>query len=341
MTFSDPDPRAATYPPGDPSSWYHVAWSDQVTSRAPLAVEALGESFVLFRDGAGQVVVLDRYCPHLGADLAAGRTCAGAIECPFHRWRFDADGRLCHVPVALDRLPPVHTRRWAAQELGGMVFVWRSQGGRREEPRWDDVLGGSLAGLRPVGRRVVRDVRMHLIELVENTVDDQHFAPLHSQMCLPWTRVPVPGLTIHHDTRWIRDGEPEWIVRFTDDAHLRLAGRALPRSGAFATVTFVGPGAVVRLAFDVPDLGRVVLVQTQTPLAPLRQRVSFRWFAERQIPGFLATYIVGAWYSQWLADVAIWQRKVYLERPQLIAADGPVHALRRWYRQFYADGEAA
>lgn len=332
------DPRAASYPPGDPSAWWLLARAEEVGDR-PLAVDALGEAFVLFRDTAGAVVALDRHCPHLGADLSAGPRKAGRLVCPFHRWEFDGEGRVCHVPAG-GKVPRIHTRRWPVREVGGLVFVWRAHGGADAPPAWEDPLGGPLDGLRARGWRVEEPIRTHVLEIVENSVDNQHFLPLHSQMCLPWTRRAVPGVSVRHEVRWERDPERPWVVRFTDDAHLAWGARAIPRSGARATVSFLGPGGVVRLDFDVPDLGRITLVQTQTPVGPLRLRVGFHWYAEPHIPGFLASYVVGSWFSQWLADVEIWERKVYRTQPQLVAADGPVHELRRWYRQFFA-GPAA
>lgn len=332
------DPRAASYPAEDPSAWWFLARADRVGSH-PLAVDALGESFVLFRAGSGEVVVLDRYCPHLGADLADGDVREGRLVCPFHRWEFDGDGRVCHVPAG-GKVPRIHARRWPAREVGGLVFVWRGVGGSREPPRWEDPLGGPLDGLRAVGHKLVEPVRTHVIEIVENSVDNQHFLPLHSQMCVPWTRLAVPGMYVRHDVRWERDPDRDWVVRFTDDAHLAFGARPIPRSGARATVSFLGPGGVVRLDFDVPDLGRITLVQTQTPVGSLRLRVGFHWYAEDRVPAFLASYVVGSWFSQWLVDVRIWERKVYRARPQLVAADGPVHELRRWYRQFFGGPDA-
>ena len=33
-------------------------------------------------------------------------------------------------------------------------------------------------------------------------------------------------------------------------------------------------------------------------------------------------------------DVAVWEHKRYLDRPQLVEGDGPIGAFRRWARQF-------
>ena len=41
---------------------------------------------------------------------------------------------------------------------------------------------------------------------------------------------------------------------------------------------------------------------------------------------------------QFTQDVPIWEHKVYRERPILTKVDGPVAQYRRWFRQFYPDG---
>jgi len=40
-------------------------------------------------------------------------------------------------------------------------------------------------------------------------------------------------------------------------------------------------------------------------------------------------------------DIQIWENKRWRDRPMLCDGDGPIGALRRWYRQFYPDVEAA
>ena len=34
-------------------------------------------------------------------------------------------------------------------------------------------------------------------------------------------------------------------------------------------------------------------------------------------------------------DIAIWEHKVFVERPVLCDGDGPVMKLRKWYSQFF------
>ena len=61
-----------------------------------------GLNLAVFRDERGEVHALDAYCPHMGANLAAGGRVKGdCLECPFHAWRFrGSDGKCTHIPYA-------------------------------------------------------------------------------------------------------------------------------------------------------------------------------------------------------------------------------------------------
>ena len=61
----------------------------------------LGRDLVAWRDAEGEPHVMDAYCPHLGAHLGYGGRVEGCeLVCPFHWWRFDADG--CNTQVPYD-----------------------------------------------------------------------------------------------------------------------------------------------------------------------------------------------------------------------------------------------
>ncbi len=63
------------------------------------AVRLLGQDLVLFRDGSGQWGLLDRDCPHRGADLSFARYEPEGIRCPFHGLKFAVDGRCLEAPA--------------------------------------------------------------------------------------------------------------------------------------------------------------------------------------------------------------------------------------------------
>jgi hypothetical protein len=177
---------------------------------------------------------------------------------------------------------------------------------------------------------------MHLLEFMENSVDFQHFDPLHGSLRIPWTNIPVPGIKIEHVASWHRDDAEPHISWFEDTAHLAFGSKVFRRTGATARVRFEGPGSIVRLDFRLhARSGRVVMFQSHTPIAPLTQRVRFRWFSDPGVSKIEAALIVGNWVSHWRQDIRIWERKIFRKRPLLSRADGPVHQLRRWYAQFY------
>lgn len=326
------------YPEGFPSGWYRILDSDELRPGDVRAVDQLGEHLVAYRTRDDrEVVVLDAHCPHQGASLAAGgKVCGDQIECPFHAWRFGRDGALAAVP-GLDRLPKAGVRRWPTVERYGMVWLYRDVSGRIVEPPYDaprvpDLDDGSLAfrGAHDAGV-----VEMHVSEFVENSVDFQHFSVLHGQLTVPWTQMTIPGLGIQHVPGWEVDEHHRHIAYFSDQACITAFGTPYPQTGAKALITLFGPGATNWFRFSLPDLGDVVLFQTHSPLEPLRQHVRFRWWADRAIPRPLVWYVVGHWVSQWRADVEVWENKVFRPKPVLIPLDGPVHRMRRWYRQFY------
>lgn len=342
--------RLVDYPSPYPSGWYALARSSELRD-VPLHVRALGQELVVFRSedeaGKGTVGVLDAHCPHLGANLAGGACRDGKLTCPFHQWSFDATGAVCEIPYA-ERVPPrLRTRSWPVEERDGFVFFYfdvTHARGRRDAsaptppyalPTIDGIEDGSLVHRGDHDHGVVR---MHLLEFCENSADSAHFEPLHGDMFVPWTRHKIPGLRVHHDATWSRDEAQPHITWFRNHAVIEAFGRRLPQTAADAAICIAGPGGVVTFHFDVPRAGRIVLYQTHTPEAPLRQRVRFRWYADRAMPRALVWYVVGNWISQWREDIAIWENKIHHRKPMLVREDGPILAMRKWYGRFYPSG---
>jgi cholesterol 7-dehydrogenase len=336
--------REATYPPPYPEAWYVVGRSIDFHDR-PTFVQGVGNHWVVFRDASGQVRVVDAYCPHLGANLADGKVRGDGVECPFHGWKIRGDG--CVIGQSNEGHPdPRHrTRSWAVEELHGWVLVYHRHGAESDGPapeppyrleRVPEIDGGNLLWR---GEHDAGLVRMHLLEFVENSVDFQHFAAIHGRLRVPWTEIPVPGMTLHHEATWRRDETEKHVCWFENDATLEFRGKAIKGSGARANVRLEGPGSIIRFDFTLSrGRGRVVLYQSHTPIGPLTQHVRFRWFSGPDVPKPLASFIVGNWVSQWRQDIGIWERKIFRKNPMLTRADGPFHQLRRWYAQFYPAG---
>jgi cholesterol 7-dehydrogenase len=329
--------RAATYPSPFPSGWYHLFDADELAPGEVRPLEVLGKHLVAFRGRRSkQIAVLDAHCPHQGAHLGDGSVRGDCLTCPFHRWSFANDGRLAAVP-GLTKLPRARVTSYPIREHYGMVWMYHHVSGNRVEPPYEPETHADIddGGLRYRDRHVVRDVNMHLSEFLENSVDFQHFDVVHKRLTIPWTRVELPGFGVEHDAGWELDATRPHVAILRDHAYITVFGRHQRWTGATARVTFFGPGGVSWFRFTVPRLGDIVLFQTNLPTEPMRQLVRFRWWADPRIPRPILWYIVGNWVSQWLADVAIWAKKIRRPKPVLVPLDGPVHELRRWMQQFY------
>lgn len=78
---------------GPVSRFFHPVLAARKLRDRPVKVTVAGESFVLWRDGAGRPAAFVDACPHRKAPLSAGRVRPdGRLQCPYHGWSFDAAG---------------------------------------------------------------------------------------------------------------------------------------------------------------------------------------------------------------------------------------------------------
>ena len=118
--------------------WQPVALVDELAGPRPARqVRLLGQDFVLFRDERGRHGLLDRDCPHRGADLAYGRLEDGGLRCPFHGWLFDVHGNCLETPAepqgsALCR--GIRQGAYPVVERSGILFAYLGRLEAGEEP---------------------------------------------------------------------------------------------------------------------------------------------------------------------------------------------------------------
>jgi len=119
--------------------WQPVALSEELSGPRPLRpIQLMGQHFVLFRDEAGKAALLDRDCPHRGADLAFGRLEDGGLRCAFHGWLFDASGQCLETPAepAGSKLcSRIRQGAYPVVEKSGVVFAYIGEG---EPPAFPD-----------------------------------------------------------------------------------------------------------------------------------------------------------------------------------------------------------
>jgi phthalate 4,5-dioxygenase oxygenase subunit len=113
---------------------FNPALDPRVHERPLKAVELLGQHFVLFQDEQGRWGLLDRDCPHRGADLAFARYEGDGVRCPFHGWKFDATGRCLDTPaepVGSKLCERITQASYPVQERSGVLFAWLGEVGKQ------------------------------------------------------------------------------------------------------------------------------------------------------------------------------------------------------------------
>lgn len=128
MVTAQQNDRMTRVGPGTPCGallrhyWQPIALVEELPQERPIKpIKLMGQDFVLFREPTGQLGLLDRACPHRGADLAFGRLEDGGVRCAFHGWLFDRGGNCLQVPAE-----PHNQRLCSVVKQGSYPVVERS-----------------------------------------------------------------------------------------------------------------------------------------------------------------------------------------------------------------------
>lgn len=255
--------------------WYPVAASREL-ARKPVPVTVMDLPLVLFRDGAGGAHALVDRCPHRNAPLSLGRVHPeGTLECGYHGWRFDGDGRCRAIPARVDAVPvdgrpsARDAERRDVREQDGIVWVWPSadeQPAATQQPfRLPDLGAG-----RNVGEVVFRrDMECTLHASLENALDVPHTAFLHGGLF----RRPGRGPTVRAERTDLPDGvEVRYVGEPAAFGPIRLPGRTFDHWDRFFLPS------IAQVEYRVDDAVHIVNSILHLPLSATRTRA---WFVLR------------------------------------------------------------
>ena len=302
------------YPfPPYPTGWYLLCRSDELAAGEVKPMHYFGRDLVAYRTEAGEAVVVDAHCPHLGAHLGYGGTVVGeSIQCPFHAWRFGTEGDCVDVPyTTANTLPKVGIRCWPVAESSGLIHVHYSDHGHApawdvpEIPEWGEP---GWVGYVTHGWTV----QMHVQELAENVPDTAHFLVVHGLPIQPEAEISTDGHIFRQRTIIGSD----WY--FTQDCH----GLGLIWLRIFGPVPYWFLSAVTPIDDTTVDLRLLFYVNEG---------------ADELSPETLQQ--IHATIENTGRDIPIWEHKVYREKAPLVPGDGPLNALRKWATQFYETSE--
>jgi phthalate 4,5-dioxygenase oxygenase subunit len=158
--------------------WQPAALVDELAGDRPaVSVELFGEQLVLFRDEKGVYGLLDRHCPHRGADLSFGRLEDGGLRCPFHGWLFDIAGKCLEQPAEPEN-SNFHTKinhtAYPCIERNGIIFAYLGPGDPPPFPSFDCFVAPEAFTFAFKGH-----IDANWLQAVEVGIDPAHASFLH------------------------------------------------------------------------------------------------------------------------------------------------------------------
>jgi len=308
-----------------PVGWFFVAYSDSLANGEIRNIQLFDQEWVLWRGEEGTVGMSDPFCPHLGAHLGhGGKVCGANIRCPFHHWQYDAGGWCKDIPYAT-QMPPITQRQpilrtLPIQEKFGLIWAWHDP--KMEAPTWQlpdipDMTSDDY--ITP--HRKFWPINTAIQELAENGVDFPHLKFLHGGPEIP-----------HADYRF------EDHKYFVNMDHGAQVGESY------------GPGLNI-FRFQRMGVSATMISYTQ-PITREQSQMNMSFTHKKYAEGTqeaavaknIVAHMIGEAEGQEAAgfesvDLIVWNNKKYRARPILCDGDGPILQYRKWFKQFYPDGE--
>ncbi|HEY9556891.1 MAG TPA: Rieske 2Fe-2S domain-containing protein, partial [Acidimicrobiales bacterium] len=306
-----------------PYGWFSIGYPEDFAAGAPRAIYYFDRHLVAWRDEAGDLHVHDAFCPHLGAHLGHGGTVEGCeLVCPFHGWKFDAEGTNTEIPYSERTNRKGTLRTYPVVERNGISFVWYHPDAE-VAPMWEVP---ELAEFTddPEWSTVIRTE--HVIdaawqEMAENGVDSAHFRYVHGT-----AEVPVMQ---SYDTSEFPYSQMRSSQKFPTPRGV-MEGRIDSR--------MVGPGvSVVEFSGIVDTLNLAVTTPISADQCIIRFNFRFKTMGDAETTRNVGNAFVREVDKQVLEDKPIWEHKAHLVRPALADNDGPFMKFRKWAAQFYAE----
>uniref|UniRef100_A0A182W4V2 cholesterol 7-desaturase n=1 Tax=Anopheles minimus TaxID=112268 RepID=A0A182W4V2_9DIPT len=337
-------------PPPYPNGWFSVLESEDLARGEAKSVDCLGQNLVVFRTDAGEVNVLDAYCPHLGANLGVGGIVRGdCIECPFHHWSFSGrDGQCTNIPYSKSGTVPkvARLRKWRSLEVNGFIFVWHHVD-REAEPWTFNVVQEIEDGRWVYYGKNEFLVNCHIQDVPENGADVAHLAAVHGPNMMSGSdiRYSRPAWADFGMHSWLAswqapdESEPTHVAKMDLVHSFRIFNKF--EVGKIDVRAYqIGPG-YVQLMMNT-SMGPFVVLQTVTPIEPLVQKVIHRFYAPRNIwNAIFQKFAILAESIMFERDMMVWNHKQFIDNPLLIKEDRLIKSYRKWYSQFYSENSVS
>jgi phenylpropionate dioxygenase-like ring-hydroxylating dioxygenase large terminal subunit len=317
-----------------PTGWFQVAWADEIAVGDVHRMTYFGTEMVAWRAQSGRVTVMDAYCEHLGAHLGFGGHVEGeVIECAFHGWQWNHEGRNVCIPYESRPNKGRRMRTYPAVERNASIYIWHDIEGR--EPFFDvpDVFGSfhdgsSVDDYYPQQRLHREALELHPQYVLENGVDFAHFKFVHKTPIVPvFTKHDFDQPVSRVDFTITFEGDDgQKIEDVSSGVEAVNGGLGIAVTKSWGMVDNRTISAITPVDDKTSDVRFMVYIGRRESSNPERAQRKAQEFGEEVI-------------RQFEQDVYIWSHQRYSDPPALSSSEFEgFTAIRNWAKQFYPDG---
>ncbi|MQL96625.1 hypothetical protein Taro_029297 [Colocasia esculenta] len=166
--------------------WYPLYLTADVPDDAPLGLTVFHKQLVLYRDGGGVLRCYEDRCPHRLAKLSEGQLVDGRLECLYHGWQFEGDGKCVKIPQLPDgaKIPRAAcVRTYEVRDSQGVVWVWMSEKNKPDDAKLPWFEHYARPGFRDLS--TIHELPYDHSILLENLMDPAHVPISHDRT--DWT----------------------------------------------------------------------------------------------------------------------------------------------------------
>jgi nitrite reductase/ring-hydroxylating ferredoxin subunit len=317
-----------------PTGWFQVAWSDEVKPGDVHRMTYFDTEMVAWRAQSGRLTVMDAYCEHLGAHLGHGGHVEGdVIQCPFHGWQWNHEGRNVCIPYQERPNRGRRIRTYPVVERNESMYIWHDVDGRAPFFEPPDVFtsfsdGSSAEDYYPQQRLYRESLEMHPQYVLENGVDFAHFKFVHQTPIVPiFTRHDFDDAVSYVDFTITFEGDDQQRIEDIDSRVEAInGGLGIAVTKSFGMVDNRTISAVTPVDDRTSDVRFMVYIGRQPSRGSERAEAKARDFGQEVI-------------RQFAQDIDIWRYQRYSDPPALAGAEQQgFTAIRNWAKQFYPDG---
>jgi len=320
-----------------PTGWFQVAWSADIKPGDVRRMKYFDREMIGWRTSSGEPVVMDAYCEHLGAHLGYGGHVEGeVIQCPFHGWQWNKEGRNVCIPYENRPNRGRRIRSYPVAERNESIYIWHDIGRRAPSFEAPDVFasfddGSSAADYYPQMTLYREGLELHPQYVLENGVDFAHFKYVHNTPIVPvFTRHDFEQPVSFVDFTITFEGDENQSI---DDVKSGVeainGGLGIAVTKSWGMVDNRTISAITPVDDSTSDVRFMVYIGRQTGRAAtdsVRAEMKAREFGEEII-------------RQFTQDVHIWAHQRYSDPPALASSEYEgFTAIREWATQFYPDG---